>query len=1504
MRALLRAAAIAGWTVLGLVTAAGLALSAFALLAAAPFTRPLVASRLVRIADEAIAGHLDLTGVAVLPHGGLELRDLRVFDPDGHLVLSVGRARVFLDVTALRNRTVGVQLELDAPAVLLEQEPGGGVSLARAFAPTHPSAPVPQRAERTPWDDLLGGWTLLVSRLELRRAEIWWKDGDGATRLEASGIDLSARGAVGPRRLRAELRLRADVREPVASPVSLQVVASRTLDAVRVPVLELEAGGTALSAVAEGDLGRRTGRLAVTRLGVSRSQARALVPGAPAGADLAGVGFATSDGTVVTAALRVEPVPEGAQGGRGDAAVAAHLASLRQALGFDVVLDHVDPSRLAASAPAGDLTLTARGALGGLTLDDARGRLALDVARSTLRGGEVDRLRVAARARSGTLEVERLSGAAPGLSVEGAGRWRRGGPVSGTLTVGAADLAAAARNTARLAGTSPPPLAGRARVVATLGGTSDAPTVAGTLDAPLVRAGAVTVEGARLAVRAAGPTSAPEAGVDGRISRVSEGGRDLARQLSLRATLARGEASVSATGAVPAAGKEPLGLEARARVDAARRTAGVSQLALSYPGARWALVRPAQVDLRGPTVDRLELAAELQRLAVSGGLGPRGALDARLEATRLDLARLPAGLLPAGVGGEVDATVQASGAVAKPVVTVTARLDRGKFRNLSGLSAQVSARWDGPLRRASGTVAAARADGGAVDVAADLPLPLAGRGGERLDVRARAAALPVTDLLRAAGSDVVAAGRLGLAVRLAGTAGAPALGAEATLEDGVYEDLDRLGAQVSVEAAGTTARAVASGSIAGRRVVGVDGEVPLVLAELLARPAETARGVARAPLHGALHVTTLDLAAVSGKAGVPEGLVGLVNGRITVSGAAVAPRGQATLDVTGAAVRRWRGLGAHVEVVAAASGLTATTVVTAGGADALRVKASLGLAPERLRDRRALLAAPLRVDGEVPPIALGRAAGQVLPLEGMLEGKLAVSGTLAAPVAALDAAGRDVTVEGHPLGEASATARYDARRATAEVALRPRAGGSLRATLALGADLGLGAGARRLADAPAEATLLAEAVDLGVLPALLPGTVRTASGKLSADVHAAGPLARLRPVGEVHVAGARLAVAELGEWTDVSVDVKATVDAFTLARLEVHRGKGKLTATAAVTGIRSPQAKVGGAVNASGFTVARAGMDLATIDLEAALSGTYRPGQQLAVDVNVPRGVVRLPRKTPRTLQPLEERKDIVVGRRPEKKKPAAVPAAAAAGSPFEVTVHVTVPRNFFVKSDSPKIDVELKADVTYDVVGGDAYPDGTVEVVRGQVEPINGRNFVLDHGRVRFTGGPPSAALLDVEAKYTNPAAVVTVNVAGTVSKPEIRLTSNPPMDEAQIAMLIATGRTELKAGGGAVGSVTGQEAGIAAIGAVATQAFRNLVQDRLPLDTVAVDAGSIRAGKYLTDKIYVGYLRRFDADPTKAENEDEVRVEYQITPRWMFESRYGNAQSGGASLIWSKDY
>jgi translocation and assembly module TamB len=219
-------------------------------------------------------------------------------------------------------------------------------------------------------------------------------------------------------------------------------------------------------------------------------------------------------------------------------------------------------------------------------------------------------------------------------------------------------------------------------------------------------------------------------------------------------------------------------------------------------------------------------------------------------------------------------------------------------------------------------------------------------------------------------------------------------------------------------------------------------------------------------------------------------------------------------------------------------------------------------------------------------------------------------------------------------------------------------------------------------------------------------------------------------------------------------------------------------------------------------------------------------------------------------------------------------------------------------------MNVELKGDSTWRLAGGEVVADGSVEAVRGTFEPISGRVFHVERGRVSFPGGAVDAGLLDVIARYDNPAAEVTVTVAGTVAKPAVRFSSRPPMDDASIAMLIATGRTELKVSTSGVSTMTAQDATQAVAGAAMSAVFTGLVADKLPVDQLSIDTSRLRAGKYVTDKLFVGYAYRFDAKPEEGENVNEVRAEYHLGPRWNLELRYGDAQSGDASLIWAKDY
>lgn len=1485
-----------------------MATSALVALAASSAGRPLVAGALVRQVDAALAGRLELEAVEVLPQGGIELRGLRVFDPDEHLVLQVSRARLFADLTRLSREEVGVVLELDGPSILLESEADGGVSLARAFSPAEPSRAAPDRPGAAP---ARPSWTLRLTRLTVRGGDLWWQRADGTTGAEATGIDLDAEGAYGPRGGFLGLAARAAVSAPVEGPLDLSVAASLAGDRLEVPVLRGHLGPTALEALGRGDLAGGSFRAAVTRLGVGSADVRRLAPEAAPGGDLAGEAYAESDGARATAALEVRPAaprPGAGADGAARAAAAVQLRPPARAVGFDVALSGLDPQRLVAQAPPGRLTLTARGGAAGQGLADLRGRVALELAPSRLRAGELGPVSLAARADRGLVEVARLDGRLPGLAVAGGGRWRDGGAAGGELTVEADDLARLGRNLAALTGAAVPALGGRGRAKVTVGGTAASPEVRATVEAPLLAAGDARAEGVALTLEAAGPARAPRGRLTARASRAVAGGLE-ARALALEGGLAAGEARLALSAHLPDLGRDPVTLEGAARIAEDRGGADLRELTLGWPGARWALTRPAAVTFEPARVDRLELADGPHRLVLGGGLAPRGGLDARLEVVRLDLERLPRGLAPAALGlkGELSLDARASGTTRRPVVAARVTLSGGEVRGVGGLQLLGEAGWDGNAGRLTADLGLVRAAGGTLDLAIDLPLPLARAAGrEPLSLTADAAGWPLALLREQAGLEAPVTGAAGAHLVVSGTVAAPEARAAATLDEVRLEELGPVGLAAAVELPGDAARLTAAARLEGAQVATLDARVPLDLAGALQRPGAAAAALRRASLTGALEIAGLDLARLAGKAGVPDGLAGVVSGSAAIGGTPEAPRGRATLAVAAGAAAGWRDLSGRLEVSAEPERTAVLVRAAAGGAEALRLDASLGAPVERLGDRATLRQAPLAVEAGVPGLPLRKVSGGGLPLDGTLTVRGAVKGTLARPELRLEATGAGVVVDGRPLGEVSALARYEAPTGTVELSLRPASGGVLWAGATLAAALGLDADAGEVRRAPATLRVTGDRLDLGFLPAVAPGLVRAASGPLTVDLAAAGPLEALRPRGTIRLAGGRLAVAELGDWSDLALEAALGERSVEVARLEARRGQGTVSARLAAQALGTPRATLEGHLDFRRFTVARAGMDLVTLDLPVELAGSMTD-ERLDATVTIPGGTVRLPRKTPRTLQPLDARADIQVGR-PRPKRPAwlggAAPGAGASARPYQASCRVIMPGKLLVKGENPAVDLEVKGDATFKLVGSELTAEGPVEVVRGTVEPIAGRVFHVERGRVTFTGGGWKAGLLDVAARYDNPAAQVTVTIGGTVPAPTIQLSSRPPMDDAAIAMLIATGRTEIKANTSEVSTLTGKEAGYAAAGAAVSVAFKSLVADKLPVDQVTLDAATLRAGKYLTDKLFVGYTRRFEARPEKGENANEVKAEYQITPRWNFELRYGDAQAGDASLIWSKDY
>jgi translocation and assembly module TamB len=1457
----------------------GLLLSSVTFLAVLPASRSFVAANVVRWIDDAIAGTLTLEGIAVLPQGGVELRGLRVADPEGRLVLRVDHARLFPDVARIADRELGIALELDgvdADAVLRTAD--GELAIAAAFAPARVRASKGPR--QAPAAESGAGWTVRVGKLSAVHLRVR-ADGPEARPLELQEVALDARGLWAPGAARIEARLAGAMISPAEAPLSVELRAESRGAALRLERLAATLGDDQLEAIGEGDLARRTGRLALTRVGISQREAGSLASAVRLGGELNGTLYAESDGEIATAAFTVVPAAAEATG-RAYVAFAVRLPPAALAWGVSADVDRLDPSRLSLLAPPGSVTLRGRGAARGGRLEELAGRITLRLDRSRLRKGELGPVALSATMGGGDVEISKLEASAPGGEIGGRLRWREGRAVEGALRVHFADLGRFGRNLGELVGRPLPPVEGAGHAEVALSGSSSEPRIEATVDAPRLSIAALRTAGAHL-----------------------------------RLHLQGSEAGLTFAANVPDLGPDPVRAEVRGRFGDERRVFDLAELAVAWPGTRFTLAGGARVELAGPAVDRLVLVSGEQRIEAEGGFRAKGTLDGHLKLTGLELSRLPRGLAPEGAAleGQLTLDARASGTRVAPRVDATIGLSGATAWEVGGLSVLGDVAWDGELERIEADLGLVRARGGAVDLSFDLPVALGrARPYEEIRVELRGKAVPLDELVWLAGSYALVSGDVEFTSVLTGSVGAPVLRATAKVRDGTYEDLEALDGDGTLDAEEDRVRLRASGALAGAPAFGAEAELDLKLARFLTAPREAADSVRHAPGTLALRLPGLSLSPLAGHLDLPADLDGRLEGEAKLGGGLAAPRGTARLSVAGGAGWGARALDGQFALALAPERSGATLDLRASGRPPARVDARIDLPFERLLDRAARAAAPFQLDASLARSELSAWGGELIALGGTVEGRASVKGTLGAPTGELALSATAAVVEGRPLGALTLDAKYAGGRTTASVDLKPPAGGTLHADLALERDLGILAAPGPLLEAKTEARLVAERLDLGFLPALAPGIIRAAAGAASVELRAAGPIRELRPVGTIRLANGRLAVAELGEWTGATVEADLSEDAVELRRFEVKKGRGRLELKGRLLGLsgRAP-AELEGTLLAVDFGVERAGMELVRLDLEAEGRGKVTR-KELTLGLVAPQGVVTLPKRIPRTLQEVSKREDITVGRpKPARARrlpkgaaaeTATVSAAAPAEEPFKTVVHFVAPRRLRVKADQPRIDVELKADAIFAFAGGRSEANGTVESVRGQVEPIGGRVFVVERGKVAFTGGSVNAGVLDIASRYDNPTAVVRATVTGTLANPRLQLSSEPPLEEAQIALLVATGRTELRAGAGGVNTLAAGDAGLAAAGAVAMGVFKDLLSDKLPVDSVSLDSTAVSAGKYLTDRIYVGYIRRFDARSENGENPDEVKIEYQLAPGWQVETRYGTAQSGGASIVWTRNY
>jgi translocation and assembly module TamB len=179
---------------------------------------------------------------------------------------------------------------------------------------------------------------------------------------------------------------------------------------------------------------------------------------------------------------------------------------------------------------------------------------------------------------------------------------------------------------------------------------------------------------------------------------------------------------------------------------------------------------------------------------------------------------------------------------------------------------------------------------------------------------------------------------------------------------------------------------------------------------------------------------------------------------------------------------------------------------------------------------------------------------------------------------------------------------------------------------------------------------------------------------------------------------------------------------------------------------------------------------------------------------------------------------------------------------------------------------------------GGEPDLVGTVTVVRGFYD-FQGRRFeVLRDSQIRFGGTRPIDPSLQVDAQRIISGVTAIVNIRGSARQPQVNLSSQPPLDEADVLSLIVFNQPINQLGEGERLNLA-ERAGGLAVGYLATP-LANSIARALDLDIFEIRATggengqpSIAVGQQFGSRLFVSFRQEFGADDFS-----QLSLEYRI--------------------------
>jgi translocation and assembly module TamB len=201
----------------------------------------------------------------------------------------------------------------------------------------------------------------------------------------------------------------------------------------------------------------------------------------------------------------------------------------------------------------------------------------------------------------------------------------------------------------------------------------------------------------------------------------------------------------------------------------------------------------------------------------------------------------------------------------------------------------------------------------------------------------------------------------------------------------------------------------------------------------------------------------------------------------------------------------------------------------------------------------------------------------------------------------------------------------------------------------------------------------------------------------------------------------------------------------------------------------------------------------------------------------------------------------------------------------------------------------------------------GRIEVRGGKLD-VQGKTFEIERGVVTFEGDDPANPTITATARWDAPGYTVYAEYLGDVKTGRIRLHSEPPLTDSEIASLLLFGSPDGTPG--ASSSSSDAALAISVAGDTAAKGLNRALDDFTNLDVSArIDTTTGSARPELVFQVsprVSAKVTRAVGTPLYGESPDRtfLTLELRLKRAWALSAMFGDRGASALDLIWRRRY